>query len=106
MQRSSGCVKCRNHELLTKWSITWSDTGRASRDLFRESNVGPARLIRKTASGDRSRRTISLLGTVTEESRIADPSDPTHIFSWLLCESYDDKGNVIAYQYKAENSDG
>lgn len=42
----------------------------------------------------------------TEESRIADPSDPTHIFSWLLCESYDDKGNVIAYQYKAENSDG
>lgn len=41
----------------------------------------------------------------TAESRIADPADPTNIFSWLLCESYDDKGNVIAYQYKAENSE-
>lgn len=42
----------------------------------------------------------------TAESRIADPADPTRIFSWLICESYDDKGNVIAYHYKAENSDG
>ncbi|MEA2235092.1 MAG: hypothetical protein QOD83_4908 [Solirubrobacteraceae bacterium] len=41
----------------------------------------------------------------TEESRIVDPSDPANIFSWLICESYDDKGNVIAYQYKSENSD-
>ena len=41
----------------------------------------------------------------TAESRIADPADATQIFSWLICESYDDKGNVIAYQYKAENSD-
>ena len=41
----------------------------------------------------------------TEESRIADPFDPAKIFSWLVCESYDDKGNVIAYQYKAENSE-
>jgi RHS repeat-associated protein len=41
----------------------------------------------------------------TEESRIADPADPTDIFSWLICESYDDKGNVIAYRYKAENSE-
>ena len=29
---------------------------------------------------------------------------PTRIFSWLICESYDDKGNVIVYRYKAENS--
>jgi hypothetical protein len=42
----------------------------------------------------------------TEESRIADPSDPTHIFSWLICESYDDKGNAVAYHYAEENSDG
>ena len=28
-----------------------------------------------------------------------------HIFSWLICESYDDKGNAIRYEYKAENSD-
>lgn len=41
----------------------------------------------------------------TAESRIVDPWDSTRIFSWLICESYDDKGNVLAYTYKAENSD-
>ena len=42
----------------------------------------------------------------TAASRIADPADPTRIFTWLICESYDDKGNVIVYDYKPENSDG
>jgi len=41
----------------------------------------------------------------TENSRVFNPSDPTHIFSWLICQSYDDRGNVIVYQYKAENSE-
>jgi len=53
----------------------------------------------------------------TAESRIADStvlsgsdeplhSDSPRIFSWLICESYDDKGNVIVYGYKKEDSDG
>jgi RHS repeat-associated protein len=41
----------------------------------------------------------------TPESRIFDPADHTRIFSWLICESYDDKGNVIVYGYREENSD-
>ena len=41
----------------------------------------------------------------TENSRIFDPSDNTHVFSWLICQSYDDKGNAIVYEYKEENSD-
>ncbi len=41
----------------------------------------------------------------TAESRIADPADATRIFSWLICESHDDRGNAIAYRYKAENGD-
>lgn len=40
------------------------------------------------------------------QSRIADPADPTRIFSWLICESHDDKGNVIVYGYKPEDSRG
>jgi RHS repeat-associated protein len=40
----------------------------------------------------------------TSESRIADPSEPSHIFSWLICQSHDDKGNVIVYGYKREDS--
>src|ERR1035441_8962387 len=40
----------------------------------------------------------------TPESRIADPADPSRVFSWLICQSYDDKGNVVAYGYKPEDS--
>jgi len=42
----------------------------------------------------------------TANSRIADPGDSTRVFSWLICESYDDKGNIILYEYKAEDSQG
>lgn len=41
----------------------------------------------------------------TPESRISDPADATRIFSWRICESYDDKGNVIIYRYREENAD-
>jgi RHS repeat-associated protein len=41
----------------------------------------------------------------TPESRIADPANPNYIFSWLICQSYDDKGNAIVYEYVAENDD-
>jgi RHS repeat-associated protein len=49
---------------------------------------------------------VTTLYGKTKESRIADPGDSSHIFSWLICESYDDKGNAIRYQYKFENSEG
>ena len=39
-------------------------------------------------------------------SRIADPSDPAHIFAWLLCEVRDDKGNAVVYTHKAEDGAG
>lgn len=39
-------------------------------------------------------------------SRIADPKDPRRIFSWLICESFDDRGNAISYEYKPEDSAG
>ncbi|MFD7936578.1 SpvB/TcaC N-terminal domain-containing protein [Streptomyces sp. NPDC059755] len=42
----------------------------------------------------------------TGESRIADPADARRIFSWLICESHDDKANVIAYSYKPEKGEG
>ena len=42
----------------------------------------------------------------TEAARIADPSDPTRIFSWLIEESRDDKGNVNSYVYKPEDAIG
>lgn len=39
----------------------------------------------------------------TDESRICDPAHPERIFSWLICATYDDKGNAISYGYKREN---
>ena len=53
-----------------------------------------------------SRDNITTWYGKTPESRIADPSDPSRIFSWLICQSYDDKGNAIVYEYKEEDSAG
>ena len=36
-------------------------------------------------------------------SRLADPLNPNRIFSWLICESRDDKGNGIRYLYAQED---
>jgi len=40
------------------------------------------------------------------ESRVADPANPSHIFSWLISASFDDKGNAILYEHVAENDRG
>ena len=53
-----------------------------------------------------SRDNITTIYGKTKQSRIADPADPLHIFTWLICESYDDKGNVIVYEYESENDHG
>ena len=39
----------------------------------------------------------------TPESRIADPEDSNKVFSWLICQSQDDKGNAMVYSYSAGN---
>ena len=53
-----------------------------------------------------SRDDVTTLYGTTAESRIADPADPRRVLSWLICESYDDRGNAIVYRYAAEGSDG
>ena len=37
------------------------------------------------------------------ESRIAAPTDATRVFTWLICQTGDDKGNAVLYRYKAED---
>ena len=41
----------------------------------------------------------------TAECRIADADDSRRVFSWLIEENYDDKGNIILYEYKQENAE-
>src|SRR5208283_2140903 len=42
----------------------------------------------------------------TRESRICDPANESHIFSWLISSSFDGKGNAIVYEHVSENDCG
>jgi RHS repeat-associated protein len=53
-----------------------------------------------------SRENVTTYYGRSAESRIADPDDPTRIFSWLICQSYDDKGNSTVFEYQEEDSSG
>jgi RHS repeat-associated protein len=64
-----------------------------------------------TDPGDVFWRTISADNVLTryggsDESRIRDPGDPTRIFSWLICEQQDDKGNAVVYGYRPDDGLG
>ena len=68
-----------------------------------------ARIERWTrADGDQHWRSISKDNVLTlygkdDNSRLADPDDPRRVFSWLICGTLDDKGNVVSYGYKPED---
>lgn len=52
-----------------------------------------------------SKDNVTTLYGADGHSRIADPEDPRRIFSWLICQSYDDKGNAVVYEYVGEDSE-
>jgi RHS repeat-associated protein len=51
-----------------------------------------------------SRDNVTSLYGADQTSQIADPADPTRVFSWHICQSWDDKGNAASYTYTAEDS--
>ena len=53
-----------------------------------------------------SRENVLTIYGLDADSRIADPRNPGRIFSWLVCETRDDKGNAAVYRYKADDSLG
>jgi RHS repeat-associated protein len=91
--------------------------GEVERDGYRVRRYRPrvegqfARVERWTrlADGDVHWRTISRDNVLTvygwdATSRIADPAEPPHVWSWLACHVYDDKGNALLYDYAAEDA--
>lgn len=40
---------------------------------------------------------------LSQEAQLSDPENPAKIFAWLPSFSFDDKGNWIIYEYKAED---
>jgi RHS repeat-associated protein len=72
-----------------------------------------ARIERWTTQdgGDVHWRSISRENVLTlygrdAASRIADPADATRIFSWLISETRDDRGNAVVYDYAADDGAG
>jgi RHS repeat-associated protein len=72
-----------------------------------------ARIERWTrdTDGDVHWRSISKDNILTlygkdSNSRITDPVDPLRVFTWLICETRDDKGNAVLYEYKPEDGAG
>ncbi len=53
-----------------------------------------------------SKENILTLYGKDDKSRITDPKDPGRIFSWLICESRDDRGNALIYEYRKEDGEG
>lgn len=72
-----------------------------------------ARIERWTRSSDAdthwrsySRDNILTIYGKDDNSRICDPDAPSHIFSWLICETRDDRGNAVVYDYKPDDAHG
>jgi hypothetical protein len=61
--------------------------------------VGSGETHWRTLSGD---NVTSVYGSDVD-SRIADPADPSRVFTWLLDLAYDDRGNTVRYIYKRED---
>jgi Salmonella virulence plasmid 65kDa B protein len=53
-----------------------------------------------------SRDNVLTLYGVDATSRIANPENPRQIYSWLICQSFDCRGNAVLYDYVAENDSG
>ncbi len=53
-----------------------------------------------------SRDNVTALYGTDPASTIADPADPSRIFAWNICLSWDDMGNAAVYGYIAEDSAG
>ncbi len=50
-----------------------------------------------------TRENITTIFGRSPEHRIADPADPRRIFQWMPEISFDDKGSVVVFDYKAED---
>jgi hypothetical protein len=53
-----------------------------------------------------TRDNVTSLYGLDVNSRIADPNDPRRVFSYLICRTFDDKGNLVLYEYAAEDGAG
>ena len=53
-----------------------------------------------------TKENITTIYGQSAHARIVDPADPRKVFQWLIEKTWDDKGNIIEYQYKKEDGAG
>jgi RHS repeat-associated protein len=53
-----------------------------------------------------SRDNVTTLYGLDPGSRIANPDDPRQVFCYLICRTWDDRGNLAVYEYQADDSRG
>lgn len=53
-----------------------------------------------------SRENVTNIYGTSAQARVVDPRDASRVFSWLLEETRDDRGNVARYTYKSEDGVG
>ena len=69
-------------------------------ERWRELDTGEAHWRTITSAN------VTTIYGATAASRVADPGDPSRVFSWLISATYDDTGNAAVYDYVAEDSVG
>src|SRR4051794_6900150 len=79
-------------------------SGRGWKAYSRASSAGAGSAFRTTCTGRSiSRDNLLTVYGLDETSRMADPLAAGRIFSGLICESRDARGNAVLYRYAAEN---
>ena len=86
------------------WIFASSATVRASRGCSPASSDGPISIWGDTLALHLSATTSPPCTVRRRKAASPTPTIP-NVFTWLICESFDDKGNVIVYEYAAENAD-
>jgi RHS repeat-associated protein len=95
-------------------AVTWGGRTYARQRLRPRSEGAYARIERWTNVADQadslwrsvSKDNVTSWYGLDAAARVADPADARRVFEWLLSQVHDDRGNVVVYDYKAEDSVG
>lgn len=102
---ASGCVRTCRSGSSTACFTAFNATVHASKRCLRGSSEWRNNATRETHWRATTRDNITSLYRSTSNSRIADPDDESHVFTWLLDTTYDGKGGLIVYEYKEEDAE-